>query len=68
MRILPKETIDNIPILKVRDFFSYLLRYRVKLFSTKRVSDYFEIDEAKTKSLLKELLAKGFIEKKMLSM
>lgn len=63
MRISRKETIDNIRILEIRDFFVYLKRYRAKTFTLKEVCDYFKIDELKANSLLKELSDREFIER-----
>ena len=62
MRILPKQIIADIPILKVRDFFVYLDRHHRDTFILKEVCDYFNISESKAKNLLNELFDEELIE------
>lgn len=56
MRISRKQTIDNIPILKIRDFFSYLSSYHTETFTKEETCEYFKIDDLKADSLLEHLL------------
>lgn len=62
MRISRKETIDNIPILKIRDFFVDLRRNGTNNFTLKEVCNYFEIKELEADSLLRDLSDQEFIE------
>lgn len=63
MRISRNQKINNIPILKVRDFFKSLQRYRTDTFTLDKVCNYFEINDIEANSLLRELTEQGFIEK-----
>lgn len=63
MRISRKQKINNTPILKVRDFFKSLQRYRTDTFTLDKVCNYFEINDIEANSLLSELTVQGFIEK-----
>lgn len=65
MRISRKETITNIPILEIRNYFDYLDRHYIISFTLKEVCDYLKINESKANSLLKELSDKEFIERSM---
>lgn len=63
MRISRKQKINNTPILKVRDFFKSLQRYRTDIFTLNKVCNYFHINEIEANSLIKELTEQGFIKK-----
>ena len=63
MRISRKQKINNTPILKIRDFFKSLQRYRTDTFTLNKVCNYFEINDIEANSLLRELTEQGFIEK-----
>jgi predicted nucleotidyltransferase len=63
MRISRNQKINNIPILKVRDFFKSLQRYRTDTFTLDKACNYFEINDLEANSLLRELTEQGFIEK-----
>ena len=63
MRISRNQKINNTPILKVRDFFKSLQRYRTDTFTLDKVCNYFEINKLEANSLIKELTEQGFIEK-----
>lgn len=62
MRISRKETIANIPILEIRDYFDYLDRHFIISFTLKEVCDYLKINENKADKLLKELYNNEFIK------
>lgn len=62
MRISRKQKINNIPILKVRDFFAYLQRYRYNTFTLEEVCNYFKINDSEANSLLRVLSDQEFIE------
>lgn len=62
MRISRKETIANIPILKIRDFFDYLCKYNIETITLEIACEYLKIDETKANSLLKKLLEEEYIE------
>lgn len=63
MRISRKQKINNTPILKIRDFFKSLQRYRTDTFTLDKACNYFEINDIEANSLLRELTEQGFIEK-----
>lgn len=63
MRISRKQKINNTPILKIRDFFKSLQRYRTDAFTLDKACNYFEINDIEANSLLRELTEQGFIEK-----
>jgi predicted nucleotidyltransferase len=63
MRISRKQKINNTPILKIRDFFKSLQRYRTDTFTLDKACNYFEINDIEANSLLNELSEQGFIEK-----
>ena len=66
MRISRKQKINNTPILKIRDFFKSLQRYRTDTFTLDKACNYFEINDIEANSLLNELSEQGFIEKSSL--
>lgn len=59
MRLTKKQTICNIPILKIRDYFS---RIRPANLSPDNISDFFNLDKQQTEELIQELSVNGFIE------
>ena len=63
MRISRKQKINNTPILKIRDFFTFLQRNRTDTFTLEEVCKFFVIHNLQANSLLKELTEQGFIEK-----
>lgn len=63
MRISRNQKINNTPILKIRDFFKSLQRYRTDTFTLDKACNYFEINDIEANSLLNELSEQGFIEK-----
>lgn len=63
MRISRNQKINNTPILKIRDFFKSLQRYRTDTFTLDKVCDFFEIHNLEANNLLRELTEQGFIEK-----
>ena len=60
MRIDRKEVIAGFPILRVRDFLSMI---GSDLIDLQRVKSYFKIKDRAARSLINELVAKGFIVK-----
>ena len=63
MRISRNQKINNTPILKIRDFFTNLQRYRTDTFTLEWFCNFFEIHNIEANSLLMELTEQGFIEK-----
>lgn len=59
MRLTRKQTICNIPILKIRDYFDHI---RPAKITPDKIREHFDLDEAHALELIKELLAEGYIE------
>lgn len=59
MRLTRKQTICNIPILKIRDYFSHIRPERI---TPEKISQHFEIDKKHTQELIQTLLDEGYIE------
>ena len=61
MRISRNQIINNTPILKVRDFFKSLQRYRTYIFTLDKVCNYFNIHSSEAKGFISELSEREFI-------
>ena len=59
MRLTRKQTICDIPILKIRDYFDHI---RPALISPEMISEQFDLNKEKTKELIDVLLSEGYIE------
>ena len=59
MRLTRKQTICDIPILKIRDYFDHI---RPALISPEMISEQFDLNKEKTKELIDALLSEGYIE------
>ena len=56
MRLTRKQTICDIPILKIRDYFDHI---RPALISPEMISEQFDLNKEKTKELIDVLLSEG---------
>ena len=59
MRLTRKQTICDIPILKIRDYLDHI---RPALISPEMISEQFDLNKEKTKELIDVLLSEGYIE------
>lgn len=59
MRLTRKQTICNIPILKIRDYFN---RIRPLMMTPEMIREQFELNEEQIEELIQALLAEGYIE------
>jgi len=63
MRISRNEMITNVPILKIRDYFSFLRNYHITQFTKESICNYLKISKIDSDQLIKELLEKEYIQK-----
>ena len=59
MRLTRKQTICNIPILKIRDYFDHI---RPAKISPDMIREHFELNQEQTDELIQELLNNEYIE------
>lgn len=59
MRLTRKQTICNIPILKIRDYFDHIRPAKIK---RDMLSENFELSEEQAEELIQTLLSEGYIE------
>jgi predicted transcriptional regulator len=60
MRISKKETINNIPVLRIRNFFRLLHN---DLFETDSLKEFLKINNNEVDELINNLLSQEFIQK-----
>jgi len=63
MRITRKQTIANIPVLKIRNYFDFITRHYITNFTAESFREYLNLNDFETNEVLKELLDKDFIER-----
>lgn len=63
MRITRKQTIANIPVLEIRDYFDFVMRHNSANFTAESFREYLNLNDLETNEAIKELLDKDFVER-----